>query len=157
LQGEEGAQVEWLRDDAYCYVCGKENESGLRLDVEFADGVARLTTRLGREFQGWEGIIHGGFVSMLLDEAMAHAVGRTIGPGMTVRLSVSFKSALKVDEEVEVSGRLVERRSRAGVAEAEMRSTADQRLIATGRSEFIIRKGTRCEHLDQARPACNGD
>lgn len=134
--------MEELRDDHHCYVCGQKNEGGLRLAVRFEDGVARLATRLGKGFQGWEGIIHGGFVSMLLDEAMAYAVGRTIGPALTVRLAVTFKSALKVDEEFEVTGRLLERRSRAGVAEAEMRSAADGRLIATGRSEFILRKGT---------------
>ncbi|MFH0809795.1 MAG: PaaI family thioesterase [Pseudomonadota bacterium] len=131
-----------LRDDRHCYVCGKDNARGLRLSVGFEDGVARLRARFGREFQGWEGIIHGGFISMLLDEAMAHAVGRGLGPGLTVRLGVTFKSALKVDEEVEVTGRLVEGRSRAAVAEAEMRSTEDNRLVALGRAEFILRKGT---------------
>lgn len=130
----------WLRDDAHCFVCGKDNPQGLRLDIAYEEGVARLRTRLGKGCQGWEGIVHGGFVSMLLDEAMAHAVGRTLGPAVTARLAVTFKSALKVDEEVEVVGRLVERKSRAGVAEAEMRAQ-DGRLIATGRSEFILRRG----------------
>jgi acyl-coenzyme A thioesterase PaaI-like protein len=69
---------------------------------------------------------------------------------VTARLAVTFKSALKVDEEVEVSGRLVERRSRAGVAEAEMRVLSDGRLIATGRSEFILRKGAWDQGRDQS-------
>ena len=131
----------WLRDDANCFVCGKDNPQGLRLGIAYEEGVARLRTRLGKGCQGWEGIVLGGFVSMLLDVAMAHAVGRTLGPAVTARLAVTFKSALKVDEEIEVVGRLVEHKSRAGVAEAEMRAVGDGRLIATGRSEFILRKG----------------
>jgi acyl-coenzyme A thioesterase PaaI-like protein len=54
-----------------------------------------------------------------------------------------------VDEEVEVTGRLTERRSRAGVAEAEMRTTEGGRLIATGRSEFILGKGSWDQKAEQ--------
>ena len=54
-----------LQDDSYCFVCGAENSLGLRLKIHYADGRASLRIRLGRVYQGWEGIIHGGFVSML--------------------------------------------------------------------------------------------
>jgi len=126
-----------LTDDSYCFVCGRENPLGLKVRVHFEDGVASFTATLPREMQGWEGIIHGGFVAMLLDEAMAHAVGRSIGPAVTARMEMAFKSPLAVDEEATVTGRLVSRRSRAGVAEAEIRG-ADNRLVATARSEFIF-------------------
>ena len=69
-------------------------------------------------------------------------MGRALGPAVTARLSVTFKSPLLVDEEVEVVGRLLARRSRAGVAEAHMRVVEGGRLIAEGRSEFILRRGT---------------
>lgn len=109
-----------LRDNQRCYVCGMKNEAGLR--VAFAiDREARSIT--GRfmpraEHQGYEGIVHGGILSALLDEAMAKLAFSLGIPAVTAEMTVKFKSPLAPGEEIVVTGRIIKETRRLIEAEA---------------------------------------
>ncbi len=62
-------------DDHRCFVCGRENQIGLKAEFALDPERRRAETRvsIGAEFQGWQGITHGGIVSALLDEICAQA------------------------------------------------------------------------------------
>jgi hypothetical protein len=66
-----------FRDDRMCFVCGEKNPVGLRLrlrtDPERGESIAEVT--FPGHFQGWAGIVHGGLLASVLDEAMIYAVG----------------------------------------------------------------------------------
>ncbi|HUW42394.1 MAG TPA: hypothetical protein VMV90_15410, partial [Rectinemataceae bacterium] len=63
-----------IERDSNCFCCGKDNEKGLHLVFSYpAEGEAEATLLVPEYFSGWKRITHGGFLSMLLDEAMAHA------------------------------------------------------------------------------------
>jgi len=55
-----------------CLVCGRDNAHGLRLDlhVDSASGIVQTTFTPGPQHIGFEGIIHGGVLATVLDEAM---------------------------------------------------------------------------------------
>jgi hypothetical protein len=74
--------------DNYCFVCGKENPKGFKIEVRYLQTEMSAETELSlpREYQGWADVIHGGILSTLLDEMMAHAVWRFAGPGLTLSL-----------------------------------------------------------------------
>jgi uncharacterized protein (TIGR00369 family) len=97
-----------------CFVCGKENPRGLRLDFtrdpENDEIVTRLT--LPPAMQGFENIVHGGFVSMLLDEAMAKACLEKGIPAVTAKIELRFKKPVLVGEEIEVRGKVIEVRGK---------------------------------------------
>ena len=63
-----------LRDEGKCFACGPNNPIGLKLDFQFSGDsyVAKFTP--SAQYQGYDGITHGGIVSTLLDEAMAKLV-----------------------------------------------------------------------------------
>ena len=111
-----------LRDNHRCYVCGTENPAGLRVDFTI-DREAKtirgaFTTR--PEHQGYEGIVHGGILSALLDEAMAK-LAFTLGlPAVTAEMTVRFKATVTPGDEITVSGRIAGATSRLALAEAKI-------------------------------------
>jgi uncharacterized protein (TIGR00369 family) len=94
-------------DDGRCFACGPENEIGLRLRFEGngEDGV-RARTTLRPEFQGWQGIAHGGVALSLLDEAMAHAAGAAGHRGVTATLNARFRKPVPLGVPLIIEGRV---------------------------------------------------
>ena len=127
-----------LSDDRYCFACGPLNPIGLRMEVSFRDNKASSRLTLEREFQGWKDIVHGGLVATILDEIMAHAVMNYVGQGVTTSLQITYRAPLHVGEEFQAIGYVVEQKSRAAVAEGEIRLTNSKDLIAKGKSRFIL-------------------
>jgi len=59
-----------------CFVCGENNPNGLRLNfkIDKVKQTLKTTFIASPTFQGWDGIVHGGIISTLLDEAMAKLI-----------------------------------------------------------------------------------
>jgi hypothetical protein len=64
-----------VREDDYCFVCGARNPVGLKLDFRVVDGRVETVFVPAPEHQGFAGIIHGGLVGLVLDEAMRSPSG----------------------------------------------------------------------------------
>lgn len=126
--------------DDYCFACGRRNPIGLKMQVSYAEAErsASARLRLPREFQGWQAVIHGGILATLLDEIMAHAVWKFAGPALTLGLEVQYRRPLAPEEEILVQGRIVAGKGRRLSASGEITRLADQVLIATGRSRFLL-------------------
>ncbi|MDD3148955.1 MAG: hotdog domain-containing protein, partial [Candidatus Riflebacteria bacterium] len=65
-----------LVDNDHCFVCGPRNKNGLHIPVKkhIEGHTCSFTWAPGPAYQGYAGIVHGGILSTLLDEAMAYAV-----------------------------------------------------------------------------------
>jgi len=125
-----------VRDDDYCFVCGRENPIGMKLDFSL-DGeriVAEFIPR--KEHQGYMDIVHGGIISTLIDEAMVKiAIAKGI-PAVTAEMSIRFKRVLNVGERVTISAEITNMRKRLIEAYAMI---TDNRgvLIAEARGKLI--------------------
>ena len=126
--------------DNYCFVCGKDNPRGFKIEVRYLDAemAAETELSLAREFQGWADVIHGGILSTMLDELMAHAVWHFAGPGLTLSLEVRFHAPLKPDEPILVRGVLQTPNGSRRLAEGEIIRLADNTRIASGKSRFLL-------------------
>jgi acyl-coenzyme A thioesterase PaaI-like protein len=126
--------------DNYCFVCGRDNPRGLRIKVIYFPDEMAAQTRLAlpKEYQGWADVIHGGILSTLLDEMMAHAVWRFAGPGVTLSIEVRFHHPLKPDEAILVRGVLAPGNSSRRSAQAEIIRESDSRRIASAKSRFLL-------------------
>jgi acyl-coenzyme A thioesterase PaaI-like protein len=105
-----------------CFVCGGENPNGLHLDFQ-ADGQrasAAWTARAG--WESYKGVIHGGILSSVLDEAMAKAIISGGDQGFTADLRIRFRKKVSVDELVFVKGWVVSAEKRRILAEASITS-----------------------------------
>ena len=124
-----------LKDDHFCFACGKHNPDGLRLHIEYPKpGRCRIEFVPPKKFQGWQGILHGGIISTVLDEAFAHAYGGAArGAGetaVTAEMTVRFKKPVKIGEKIIVEGRVVSVKSRVVECESVMRNESGQELAS---------------------------
>ncbi|MCD6099735.1 MAG: PaaI family thioesterase, partial [Candidatus Marinimicrobia bacterium] len=76
-----------IRDNNKCFVCGSDNERGLKLSFKVGDGKANTEFISPPHLQGYDGILHGGIISTILDEVMVKATGEKV---VTVELTVKF-------------------------------------------------------------------
>jgi uncharacterized protein (TIGR00369 family) len=133
-------------DDGRCFACGPENETGLRLRFERngQDGVV-AQTQLRPEFQGWQGIAHGGIALALLDEAMAHAAGAAGHRGVTASMNARFRKAVPLGVALRIEGRV--KWMRRNVLELQASVTDESgtvlvegegRFVSQGRIEDVV-------------------
>lgn len=96
-----GAGIRWFSPTV-----GPGNPMSPPITVEStAEGVVTRVT-LDRRFEGPPGLVHGGVTGLLLDEVLGRA-GTAIGRwGMTAYLNITYRRALPVDVELELSARV---------------------------------------------------
>ena len=121
-----------LEDDRYCFACGRDNPSGLQVETRREDGSAELRWTPSREYQGFKEILHGGIVSTLLDEAMAHAVLSVREGTATAEMRVLFEKPVDTAGEITVEARVNEEKHRLLRASAELRQDGTQKASAQG-------------------------
>jgi len=111
-----------LRDNNKCYVCGKENPAGLGIGFEIDRKLRTISAKFTPSdvHEGYEGIIHGGILSALLDEAMAKLTVSLGIPAVTAEITVRFRTTAAPGEALFVSGRLTHETRRLIQAEAKI-------------------------------------
>ena len=121
-----------------CFVCGENNPNGLRLSFQIDKERQTLkTTFIASEtFQGWDGIVHGGILSTLLDEAMAKLVYELGYQAVTASLEIRFKEPAPILEPLNVHGEITEVSKRLIRAKAHV-AKKDGTILATGASAFL--------------------
>jgi acyl-coenzyme A thioesterase PaaI-like protein len=87
-----------------CVVCGAENANGLRLRFETGSKGVRATWVPKRGWESFQGTVHGGIVTAVLDEAMSKAIIACGWEAFTVELGVRFRSRVSPGEELRVEG-----------------------------------------------------
>jgi acyl-coenzyme A thioesterase PaaI-like protein len=102
-----------------CFVCGAENREGMHLHFDCDEtGEVRTEWTPKPYMQGFENIVHGGFIAMVLDEIMAKVCLFRKTPAVTVRMEVRFKKPVFVGESLVFRGRCVEARKKSLSIEA---------------------------------------
>lgn len=120
-----------LNDDQFCFACGKDNPDGLQLKFEYPEpGACRAEFIPTQKYQGWQGILHGGIVSTLLDEALAHAAGGSEGGG-------GASGPVPIGERVILTGRVLNDKGR--MVEAESNIAGQQGNILASASGKLVR------------------
>lgn len=112
-----------------CFGCGPGNPIGLHLAFEHhADGGVQATFTPGIEHQGWDGVMHGGLVTVLLDEAMAWAAAASTRMYYTGRLEVRYRQPVRTGTPLVVRGWITRERGRTLETRAEVQSEQGQTL-----------------------------
>lgn len=90
-----------------CLLCGADNPGGFGLDFRVqGDGSVAATFPCRRALQGYDGALHGGITSALLDAAMTSCLFARGVVAVTVELTVRFLGPVVLDRDAEVVGRL---------------------------------------------------
>ena len=127
------------KPDNPCFGCGGANLRGMKLAFEQDDARQRIVGRfrLGEEYQGGSGLLHGGIIAVLLDEAMGKAARFYGEPAVTAELRVEYKRPIPVNADIVVEGFVTRRDGRQLYHEGEIRNAAGD-LLARGEGRFVI-------------------
>ena len=120
-----------------CFACGKDNPCGLKLEFEDADGRYMSRFTAGPQHQGYDGIVHGGIVSTLLDEIMARYPYTKGLNSVTARLEVRYRKPTPIGQELTVTGWVASQRGKL----YEMQGTValpDGTVTAEGKATVIV-------------------
>ena len=128
-----------IERDTNCFVCGKDNPIGLHLKVKKTEKGVRAEFTPKSLYEGYEGYIHGGIISALLDEVMVWAAKLMGKRVMSAELSVRFKKPVPVDKTITIEGKITDVKKRLLYGEAciyndenTVLATATGKLVGTG-------------------------
>ena len=121
-----------------CFVCGENNPNGLRLSFEIdrERQTLKSTFIASPTFQGWEGIVHGGIISTLLDEATAKLIYELGYQAVTASLEIRFKKPAPILEPLSIYGEITAISKRLIRAKAHV-AKKDGTILATGISTCL--------------------
>lgn len=86
-----------------CFGCGKQNPCGLKLEFKWDGKVVKSEFTPTELHQGWKGIVHGGILTSLLDEAMAYAAYYENVGGVTAAIETRFKQPVSIGEPLTIT------------------------------------------------------
>lgn len=107
----------------HCFVCGLANPLGLQL-IFYNSGPGEVTAEvtLPVHYQGYPGVVHGGIVASMLDEAAgrAHMGGDPPRFMYTARLDVQYRKPVPVGQPLRLVGQAVKSRKRAATSSCKL-------------------------------------
>ncbi|SHF61052.1 uncharacterized domain 1-containing protein [Desulforamulus putei DSM 12395] len=119
-----------------CFACGQNNPIGLRLSIKHKDDICYTTFTPKPEHSGWLNVMHGGLLSTIMDEVMAHWLWSRGTPAMTVEMTVRYLKPVPIGEPIVVTARQQVDRGRIANMEAEV-TLADGTQVARATAKFI--------------------
>lgn len=125
-----------LKDDGYCFACGKMNNHGLKLEF-IIEGEKTVSIFIPQKIhQGFKDVVHGGIISTILDEAMMKAaLSRGISV-VTAEMVVRFKSPLFVGDKAFIEAEINNMGKRLIETSARIRKN-DNSLIAEAKGKLL--------------------
>lgn len=130
-----------FRDDRTCFICGEKNPIGLKLrlrtDEERGESAADVV--FPADFQGWAGIVHGGLVAAVLDEALIYAAGAKGHRCVTGEISVRYVKPASTGVPYALRGHFLEDKGRIVLAESFL-FDAEGRVVARAAGKLFKTK-----------------
>lgn len=121
---------------AGCMVCGDGGPGAPAFALRFvadAMGGVLATFRTARRYQGYQGILHGGVISTLLDAAMVHCLFARGVTAVTAEMTVRFLREVPVDRDISVGATLVGERHGVFQVSASLWHGATRFAVAKGK------------------------
>ncbi|HVD00118.1 MAG TPA: PaaI family thioesterase [Candidatus Dormibacteraeota bacterium] len=116
--------------DGRCFGCGPLNEDGLQMTFLSDGEVSVADFEVPSRYQSWKGVVHGGIVALLLDEAVGWAAWHRGHPGVTGKLEVRYRQPLRIGERIRLTGRVEKVRRSLVYASATINRLADGEKVA---------------------------
>ena len=146
LAPDEMTEEERGRAARYCFACGSLNPHGLGMQFRIEEGAAVSDFAPAPHHQGYPGLVHGGVVATILDEAMGWAAYGRGDWSMTGRLGMRFRRPVPLGRTLRVEARVTKVRKR--FLEVRARLSMDGELLVEADGVFLRVAGDRAEELE---------
>ncbi len=128
------------QDLAMCFGCGQSNPIGLKLNFKWDGKMAKAEFTPAKIYQGWPGMVHGGIIICILDEAMAYAARFEGMDCVTAKIQAELKRPTSINESLLITSSLTKKNRKLVKAKAKITLT-DGTLIAESTAiQFIINR-----------------
>jgi uncharacterized protein (TIGR00369 family) len=125
-------------DDRYCLACGEKNPIGMHLNFEVKDDGLYTSYIFPKEFQGYKDTVHGGMISLLLDEIMVNLPWKKFGvPVVSAEIKVKLKKPLAIGHKVTARAFVEKENRKFYIISSEIFKDEDKELIATAESVCV--------------------
>jgi acyl-CoA thioesterase len=97
--------------------------------LELSPGYAKVAIKLTPEYQNFNGLVFGGIVMAVADQAFAYASNSIAHPSIASQFNIHFIAGAKVDDELTAECRVVRSGRRVGISEMTV-TNQEGKLIA---------------------------
>ena len=134
--------ADMMEDDGFCFACGQNNPIGLKL--KFVEIAGRYVAKcvMDKNYQSFNGVLHGGIITTLLDEAMGGYLFHLKQPAYTGKLEVRYRRPTPTGEQLTVSGwiagrkrNVVEMRSEIAMSDGTITAEATAKMVVMEKAE----------------------
>ena len=92
---------------------------------------------MGARYQGGGGMLHGGIIAMLLDEAMGKVCRFREAKAVTAELTIEYLKPISVEQEILVEAFETEQKGRCLFHTGEIRNAGGE-VLARGKGRFVV-------------------
>ncbi|HEX9912791.1 MAG TPA: PaaI family thioesterase [candidate division Zixibacteria bacterium] len=128
--------MELIKRYSNCFVCGDRNESGLKVDFFYDQGISKAEFIADGRLQGYKNILHGGIISALLDEVMIKAIIAEDLLVVTAEIEVKFLKPVKIGEKLFLEGKVVKEKGKIFKTEGVVRNLSGE-TVTTGKGKYF--------------------
>jgi acyl-coenzyme A thioesterase PaaI-like protein len=132
------SSANWIDND-FCFACGSRNPLGLALT--FFEQQGRLCTRLslGPQWQGWQGVAHGGILAAIMDDLMSNHLFRLEKICVvTAELKTRYRFPVPLERELIFTSWLAEQRGPIWSMKSDCRVVDEpQRVLSSAEARFL--------------------
>jgi len=126
-----------------CFGCGPANPIGLHLDFYVAEDQSVVCMPVvTANFEGPPGLLHGGIIATLLDEAMSKAVRVRGLTAMTRQMDVEYLRPVPSATAIRIVGKLVRSEGRKHWTEAQLFDDK-LKILASAKGLFVEVRASR--------------
>jgi uncharacterized protein (TIGR00369 family) len=148
-----------------CFGCSPDNPHGLHLRFTPTDEGCITRSTIPSALCGFDGLVHGGIIATLLDEAAGWTIFLRLGKlGVTREMTTRYLKPVPIGQEVVVEGRIVSCDERNALVRSTVSAT-DGTVLAEGESSWAFPRLSRMaalagvpeETLQQFLDSCCGN
>ena len=132
-------KVEKQQSHQYCMLCGTQSTFGLKIDFyNDQEGIVWAKTKGSIHQQGYQGILHGGFIAALLDAGMCNAIFNRGEEAVTGDINIRYLAEIPLTADILIRGKIIKSYLTLYKVEAEI--YVEQQLMAKSSARFMKRQ-----------------
>lgn len=97
--------------------------------VEISPGYARVSMKMKPQYINFNGMVFGGIITCVADQAFAYATNSVITPNVATQFNIHFITAVAADDELTAECRVIKSGKRVCISEMEVKNQHDK-LVA---------------------------
>lgn len=122
-----------------CFGCSPKNDRGLKLKFEISGDTIYAPVQVGKVYESFPGVVHGGIIATILDEIMAQVAFRLEHhPSMTIGLRIRYLQPMQVNKKYIALAEISSRKGQTVEVEGKLHSAEEGDYVAFAKGTFFM-------------------